>query len=264
MKERQSKKLIIIIIVLLICLLGSISYIIYDKVFIKEQIETKEKPKEKKKNQSVENKVHALTETEQQQILSQIKDYTPSLASYFPIDETHPLSNQDVLNFALVKIGTLRDNIMESDIEKILQTYFGKKHPYQHEDINCFAGDGVLYKYNSAKREYIFQNTHGHGGQGSYAAEIFYIDGTADQNKYTVNVHILYGDYCGGVCGPTLSYYKTREDSMNSQNPILGPYEEPHTITNEEYDTIKENLPITTFIFEKDEDNNYGLKAVKN
>ena len=51
---------------------------------------------------------------------------------------------------------------------------------------------------------------------------------------------------------------------MNSQNPILGPYEEPHTITNEEYDTIKENLPITTFIFEKDEDNNYGLKAVKN
>ena len=72
MKERQSKKLIIIIIVLLICLLGSISYIIYDKVFIKEQIETKEKPKEKKKNQSVENKVHALTETEQQQILSQI------------------------------------------------------------------------------------------------------------------------------------------------------------------------------------------------
>ena len=46
MKERQSKKLIIIIIVLLICLLGSISYIIYDKVFIKEQIETKEKPKE--------------------------------------------------------------------------------------------------------------------------------------------------------------------------------------------------------------------------
>lgn len=264
MKERKNKKLIIIIIVLLICLLGSISYIIYDKFFVKEEIVTKEKSKEENKEQSIENKVRTLTQTEQQQILLQIKDYTQSLASSFPIDETHPLSNQDVLNFALVKIGTLRDNIMESDIEKILQTYFGKNHPYQHEDINCFAGDGILYKYNSAKREYIFQNTHGHGGQGSYTSEIFYIDGTVDQNKYTVNVHILYGDYCGGVCGPTLSYYRTKEDSMNNENPILGPYEEPHIITAEEYDTIKENLPTTTFIFEKDQDNNYGLKVVKN
>lgn len=263
MKERKSKKLIIIIVVLIICLLGSISYIIYDKVFVKEQVEENKKVQETKEKETIENKVRALTEEEQQQILAQIKDYTVSLATSFPIDKDHPLSNQDALNFALVKLGTLRNNIMESDIEKILQTYFGKNHPYKHEDINCFAGDGILYKYNSAKREYIFQDTHGHGGQGSYSAEVFYIDGIVDKNKYTVNVHILYGDYCGGVCGPTLSYYKTKKDSMNSQNPILGPYEEPHAITNEEYDTIKENLPTTTFIFEKDEDNNYGLKVVK-
>ena len=35
------------------------------------------------------------------------------------------------------------------------------------------------------------------------------------------------------------------------------------SVTNEEYESVKANLPITTFTFEKDEDNNYGLKAVE-
>lgn len=262
MKEKNNKKLIVIIIILVVALLGSISYIVYDKLIIQEEVEKKKKVKPEKEQTESEEK-RALTNEEEKQILSQIKDYTQILADSYPINNENPLENQDVLNFALVKIGTLGDNIMESDIEKILQTYFGKNHPYTHEDIDCFAGDGLLYKYNSAKREYIFQNTHGHGGQGSYSAEVFFVDGTVEDNKYTVTVHILYGDYCGGICGPTLSYYKTKEDSMNGENPILGPYEDPHTITSEEYDTIKSSLSTTTFTFEKDKDNNYGLKTVE-
>lgn len=262
MKKENSKKLIAIIIILIIALLGSISYIVYDKVLKEEKIEEKEQEKPKKEqNKSAEKR--ALTNEEQAQILTQIKEYTSILAALYPITEDHPLTNQDVLNFALLKMEDLGKNMMESDIEKILQTYFGTNHPYIHEDIDCFAGDGVLYKYNSAKREYIFQNTHSHGGPGSYFLEVFYIDGTVEENKYTVNVNIVYGDYCGGVCGPSLSYYKNQKDSINRENPILGPYEESHDITNEEYDTIKSSLPVTTFTFEKDEKNNYGLKIVK-
>lgn len=262
MKEKKSRKLIVIIVILAIALLASTSYIIYDKVWKKEE-KTEEKEKTKTDVPKKEEKERILTEEEQTQIENQIKEYTSAFADSYPIDEETPLENQKALNFALVKRGTLGENIMESDIEKILENYFGKDHSYRHEDIDCFIGDGVLYQYNSAKREYIFQDTHGHGGPGTFTAQIYYIDGTVKDNQYTVNVHILYGDYCGGVCGPILSYYKTAEDSMNGENPVLGPYEDYHTITNEEYESVKANLPITTFSFEKDEDNNYGLKAVE-
>ena len=258
----KNRNLVIITIILIICLLGSLSYIIYKKVLNETKIEQKEEAEKLKSEHQSKVESRALTNIEQQQILIQIKDYATALVKLYPIDEQHPITNQEALNFALVKIGTLRNNIMESEIEKILQTYFGKNHSYKHEDINCFAGDGILYKYNSAKREYIFQDTHGHGGQGTYSAEIYYINGMVEDDKYIVNVHILYGDYCGGVCGPTLSYYKTKEDSMNSQNPILGPYEDPHTITDEEYDMIKTSLPTVTFTLKKDNDNNYGLMTV--
>lgn len=261
MKEKKNKKLITIIIILALCLFGSMSYIIYDKVLIQEQKEEKEK-NTLEQEEKPDNNVRDLNEIEKEQILSQIKDYTTSLATSYPIDNEHPLANQSALNFTLVKIGTLRENILESEIEQILQTYFGKNHPYKHENINCLANDGVLYQYDSTKREYTFQNTHGHSGPGSAQSEIYYVTGTVENNKYIVNVHILYGNYCGDICGPTINYYKTIEDSMNGENAILGPYNDSHTITDEEYKKISSTIPTTTFTLEKDIEGNYGLKSV--
>ena len=190
----KNRNLVIITIILIICLLGSLSYIIYKKVLNETKIEQKEEAEKLKSEHQSKVESRALTNIEQQQILIQIKDYATALVKSYPIDEQHPITNQEALNFALVKIGTLRNNIMESEIEKILQTYFGKNHSYKHEDINCFAGDGILYKYNSAKREYIFQDTHGHGGQGTYSAEIYYINGISSLQYLCARLGKSYDD----------------------------------------------------------------------
>lgn len=258
--EKKNKGLIIIIILLLIALLGTAGYIIYDKVVEKEP-QQKEK-KEKKKEEEEEIPQRELTEEEQSTILSQIETYTSTLAGEYPFDEETPLENQQALLFSLIQLGSTGQDFMESDLEKVLQQYFGEDHPYQHENIECFLGDGTLYIYDSAKREYRFQDYHAHGGQGIYPNEVYYLDGNTEGQTYTVNANILYGDYCNSTCGPTTSYYSTATDSRNGTNPILGPYEDSHTITQEEYNSVQETLPITTFIFEKDNAGNYGLKSV--
>ena len=120
----------------------------------------------------------------------------------------------------------------------------------------------MLYRYDSAKREYFFQDIHGHGGAGIYPAEIYYLDGQKKDEVYTVRVNVLYGDYCYGTCGPVTGYYKSAIDSRNGENPVLGGFGDYYEITEKEYQSVKDNLPVTTFTFIRDKDGNYGLESV--
>ena len=257
-KEKNNKGLIVIIIFLVIALVGTSGYIVYDKVIKKEEPikEKKDKPEEK------EPVVREITEAEKTTLLNQINDYTTYFADSYPLSEKSSFNNQDVLYFASMQLENRFSDFMESDLEKVLEKYFGDNHSYVHEDIQCFLGDGVLYQYDSAKREYFFQDIHGHGGAGIYPAEIYYLDGQKKDEVYTVRVNILYGDYCYGTCGPVTGYYKSAIDSRNGENPVLGGFGDYYEITEEEYQSVKDNLPITTFTFIRDKDGNYGLVSV--
>ena len=250
-KKKKSNKGVIVIIILIIALLGISGYIIYDKVINKEEIR-----KEKK-----EPEIKEVTEEEKNTLLEQINVYTPYFADNYPITEKSTLDNQEVLYFASMQLENKFSDFMESDLEKVLEKYFGDNHSYVHEDINCFAGDGILYEYDSAKRTYTYEDMHAHGGAGIYPAEIYYIDGYRKAEKYTVKVNILYGDYCSGTCGPAIEYYKNVEDSIHGENQVLGPFEDYHSLTEEEYQMVKNSLPITSFTFIRDKDGNYGLES---
>ena len=162
-KKEKSNKGVIVIIILIITLFGISGYIIYDQVINKE-----ESRKEKK-----ELEIKEVTKEEKNTLLEQIKVYTPYFADSYPITEKSTLDNQEVLYFASMQLENKFSDFMESDLEKVLEKYFGDNHSYVHEDIQCFLGDGVLYRYDSAKREYFFQDIHGHGGAGIYPAEIY-------------------------------------------------------------------------------------------
>lgn len=253
-KKKKSNKgvIVIVIIILIIALLGITGHIIYDKVINKEEIR-------KEKN---EPEIKEVTEEEKNTLLEQLNVYTPYFADNYPITEKSTLDNQDVLYFASMQLENKFSDFMESDLEKVLEKYFGDNHSYVHEDIQCFLGDGVLYQYDSAKKEYFFQDIHGHGGAGIYPAEIYYLDGQKKDEVYTVRVNILYGDYCYGTCGPVTGYYKSAIDSRNGENPVLGGFGDYYEITEKEYQSVKTDLPVTTFTFIRDKDGNYGLESV--
>ena len=250
-KKKKSNKGVIVIIILIIALLGISGYIIYDKAINKE-----EPGKEKK-----EPEIKEVTEEEKNTLLEQINVYTPYFADSYPITEKSTLDNQEVLYFASMQLENKFSDFMESDLEKVLEKYFGKDHPYVHEDIDCFAGDGVLYKYDSAKRTYEYEDMHAHGGKTIYRSTVFFVEGKSeDDTTYKIQTQILYTTSAGDTVGPRDRYYTSANQEYDDY--ILGPYGEDHEVTEEEYQSIKNKIPITTFTFEKDEDNNYGLKSV--
>ena len=250
-KKEKSNKGVIVIIILIITLFGISGYIIYDQVINKE-----ESRKEKK-----ELEIKEVTKEEKNTLLEQIKVYTPYFADSYPITEKSTLDNQEVLYFASMQLENKFSDFMESDLEKVLEKYFGKDHPYVHEDIDCFAGDGVLYKYDSAKRTYEYEDMHAHGGKTIYRSTVFFVEGKSeDDTTYKIQTQILYTTSAGDTVGPRDRYYTSANQEYDDY--ILGPYGEDHEVTEEEYQSIKNKIPITTFTFEKDEDNNYGLKSV--
>lgn len=257
MKEKRKKNRIVIFVILILLMVFVILsiYIICNQ-YLKNDVG--EQYKEKPENHMEQE----LTKKEEETLLAQIKDYTTIFADSYPFDDNNPLDNQKALSFALVRLGVTGQDFMESDLEKQLEKYFGDGHPYIHEDIECFLQDGVLYRYDSAKREYFFQNIHGHGGYGMYPVEVFYLDGRVEDDIYTVRVNILYGDYCSGTCGPVIEYYKNAEDSIRGEYPVLGPFDDYHEVTEEEYQSIKKELPVMKFTFIKDKNENYGLQSV--
>ena len=263
MNKKKKKNNLFIIIVMLILLIIS-SYIIYDK-FLQSPKDTNiinQKSKENS-NQNQQNSIRKLRKEEQDILLDQIKKYNLSFASSYPFTDSKLLKNQTTLMFALKMTTKTGQDLMESDIEKELQKYFGINHPYVHEDIECPLGDGPLYKYNRAKSMYLYQYVHAHGELGFYPSELYFVSGTVENNKkIKMKVKILYADYCSGTCGPIQGYYPSISEAENKNEYILEPYTDFHNLTEEQYQTIQEKVPNTTFNFEKDKEGNYGLKSV--
>ncbi len=251
----------IVIIILVIALLGTSSYIIYDNVLREDKKEVKEVKKEKDEKEEKEIKTEEISTSEEEILKEQIMDYTRYLADTYPT-KVEEMDNQKVLYFALMKLNKTGEDFMESELEKVLEQFFGTNHPFVHEDIICTIDNEPLYRYDSAKRQYFFQDIHAHGGSGVFMPNIYEIQGEKVDNKYTVKAKILYNDYCGEICSPKMNYYKSVEDSLTGENPVFGPYDMEYEITEEEYNQVKDQIPTTIFTFIKDENNNYGLESV--
>lgn len=257
-EKNKNKGLIVVIIILIIALLGTSSYIVYEKVLVPKSQEKLEKPK-KESEKTPEARV--IKNQEKETLLAQITAYSTYFADNYPL--TQPLPNQKALYFALMELNTKTNDFMESDLEKILEKYFGKDHPYYHEDIKCPIDNEALYIYNSAKRNYTYQDIHWHGGSTIFRPTVFFVDGKVlDEKTYEVKTNILYAPNAGDTTGPRDRYYSKVMFEDTTVNMVLGPYDSDHEITNEEYQSIKNNLPMTIFTFKKDDFGNYGLKSV--
>ena len=153
------------------------------------------------------------------------------------------------------------DEFAQSEMDQAIIELYGSDISYTNEDINCFAKDGVLYENKDSK--YIFSGTHGHGGQGSYRYKSYFVEALKDESKGTIDISkkIIYGGYCGDICGPSSNFYK--EASMNAQGlyPQNGEYGESSDY-DKAYNEFKDQLPITKFHFEKNSKGYYGLKSI--
>lgn len=271
MKERTIRVgQVIWIVVLSLLLIGNVFYIAYDKFYLGRQ-EKKQREVVSKKDTTLQKKakeeqvIRPLSLAEEKLLLSQIEYYNMYLSTSYPIDDIKQLENEKKLLFAyaMLKDRHGQKEFMQGELKKQIDAYFGRDSQIVYEDILCDHKDGVLYRYNEATKVFQAEGVHGHEGMEAYASTSFFVSGTVlNEEEYEVVVQIIYHRYCGGTCGPLLTYYKNAEDARNGKDPIIT-REEEKELTENDYLKVKEKLDKIVFKFQKDRSGNYGLVSVK-
>ncbi len=264
MKEKkEGRGKIVVIVLLTLLLIGNCSYIAYDHFFASAKKEAKEEKKTtKKKEKEVEKRDLSLAE--EKILLDQIKEYNLYLADLYPIQDIKKTENQTKLLFAYYHLEEKnKEEVMQGDIQKIVNSYFGEDNGVSYESIQCPIDGKDLYQYDQTTRIYTYVDDHQHSGSGFYNTHNYFIDGSVyNEEEFVINVHVIYEEYCKSECGPSSNYYKTAKDAFDLENAIIEK-EEEEEFSDGDYEKVKSQLPTTTYTFIKDKDGNYGLRKVE-
>ena len=204
-------------------------------------------------------------------LLSMIDDYNLYFAVDYPIKKVSEIENQELIQFA-IKMYDKQNNssiydkpIEDKLLDEIISEYFGNQVKINHEDYRCLTDNDVLFKYENNK--YSYNEDHlGHGVSVLSDIKTYYIDDSVNDNEITINTHILYGQF-SGFDMPS-NYYKSYDDSFNEENEVAKVECEKNDSADlykcdaVDYESIKEELPVTSFKFIKN-GNNYELKSVE-
>lgn len=242
-KKTPGKTVAIVFLTIMVLLLASyIGYTKYQEITMEEEKE-------------VENIVEEeLTYSEVMDLLSKIEDYNENFSKYYPISDFRKLDNQEKLNFGiymLTKYENTHNYYKIEDMKTVYKENFSDNLKVLYEDISCRNKDGVLYSLSNGT--YTLDNTHEHGTE-SIDIDTFYVESSKLDDIYQITVHILYSNYCTGICPNTTACYSTYQDAVSSTNKVLD--------SKKEYSDYKNTLKKTTFTFVKKYDS-YLLKSVK-
>lgn len=274
MKKELSKKtlgkgIITLISTLSVAVVGLSGYIVYDKFFSKN---TKAPVKEKAKTENKKTSTRKLNESEISELMTKIKTYNKYISSNYPIKNISDFSKDKLFDFS-IKIminednSTDGDNISADKLDEIITKYFGNSIKLEHKDILCSNDNEILYNYNKENKTYSINYNHpGHGG-GAIGRDGYehYIEGSiSNETDIVISTKNLYSGYCSDICGPIDSYYKNFEDSVSGENPVIKKdnVNDDYLVTENDYDSIKDSIPITTYKFIKDKNGNYYLVSV--
>ena len=268
-KNKKSKGLVIVIIILGLTVLGLVGYITYDKLSekdsnpkTKEENKVKETKKEVKKDNTRE-----LTDDEKVRFQDIVTNVNKYFSKYYPI--TNPqtiIANDELLTFALVRIGYSNETFTGDEVVKIIKTYFGNSVSVTNKDIICGIDNEPFYTYNATTNTYKKSSySHGHDGIGFMESEYFFESGSVkDDKEFTINAKILYAGYRSGTWGPTSEYFGNYEDARTGKNALYKSDNEDEDInlTDDLYQSIKDKFPTTTYKFEKNSEGYYDLLSV--
>lgn len=244
-KVRKSTGKTVAIVILVLLLLGALSYIGYEKYL--EIMENKNNVEEKAREEMYYSEV--------EQMMNQIDMYNHVFKSIYPMKDLNNIDNQLKLQFgvySLKETEKIKNYYKIDDMKEMYNNYFMNGFKAIYENIECPSKDGDLYILNNDTKTYIIDDSHGHG-TSTMDTNTYYVSSKIDNNKYVINTHILYSNYCNDTCNPNGGYYKTYNECIKGDNPVA--------YSEQEYKSVAEELPITTFTFIK-EKSNYKLQSV--
>ena len=173
--KKSHKGLIVLVILLILVILGLVGYICYDKGLIFQKQEDVSSDVEKEDTKKVSS-------SELEEIRGIVQELSNNFAKYYPLSDLSKIDNQELLLFAIRKIG-LNEEIKKDEIESEIEKYFGDSIKVKHEDIDCpsksDSHDEELYFYEDGVYK-MNENHGGHGGPGFISAAPFYVSSEKD------------------------------------------------------------------------------------
>ena len=277
-KPKKSKAGLIVIILLLLVLAGfAVWYFVLGGNGSKKEEPKNEPEQQNTKPEVKEDTIVNLTEND-------IKDYDTIFRYFIRIKdtkdvlETKDFSNQQILfsTHAINETTLAGKDFSAEDLKKAIQKLYGDVS-YTDEDIKCTICGQTWYKYDETTKSYKYTpEVYGHGGEGGLRFEYYFDNGTRNETKGTmeINLKVVYGDYQGDISGPNLNLYLNAKDAREKKNGVneeakedpntgnINGYDKPEDY-KAVYDEHKDEIPVTTFYFEKDSSGYYGLKKVE-
>lgn len=243
----------------LVCICTGVGFLIGTKMNGKENTGNKTEEKE------VKNLVTELTEADVQEYESIIKLFNEYFSTKYPL-KVENLTNQEVLYSAMLEVlpkdeygyRNYSTTFAENDLGNMITKIYGADFKYTNEDILCRVNDGVLFQYND--NQYSFNGVHGHDGCFTIVSNNF-IDAKSANDTIEIRFKNIYGGTVCGTYGPIETFYKDALSKEPIYTQTTDDYEKRIGF-DEVYELKKDEIPITTFVFQKDSVGNYGLKEI--
>ena len=259
-KEKvKNKKIIVAICIALvaICIVVLVCYCM--GVFSKDN-----KAVENTNNVEVlEENIEELTGEEEINVIDIVNNLSVYLGDSFPIQSVDEIDNQKLLLYGYFNSDKSSSTISKDDMENIIHSLLGNDYVVKHENIICPDDHKVLYYYQDG----IYSPSTEHGGHSAKSVHVFakIIHSEIKNDVLEAQFKIIYSNICNGTCLLT-KYYKSYSDSKGAINPILqgdSNSDNPSVIlTDELFETIQDQVPVTTFRFKKVGDQ-YSLLSVQ-
>lgn len=254
-KRGIGKKILIIIIFLFVLVLGGIY--IYDNMFFKQ-------------NDPIKSEENEADEEDLDEVASVLigkldKYYVDHYDSKERVDFSKLSDNDKMLGaYAYNMFINNSLNLSKSIVDDYYNNLFGVKLT-SYPDLNCWAGDGALFKYNSITNQYETVGDHSHGGFPSLHSVVMKYNNIENNgDDYIITVTKVYGPSQGnGIESPENAFYAdfgyitkldeldmfTRNDSNGNRAPadLSG----AKNYYEQNYDQFKNYKPQYEYTFSK-------------
>ena len=207
-----------------------------------------------------EKKTIELTKEDLEKYKKIISFFNENFSTKYPL-KTESLTNQEILYGAMREVwfkGEKGSEFSAIDLHNMITKMYGADLKYIDEDISCEKNDGVLFKYNDGK--YQFYGQHGHAGCQVVSENYFQEAETINNTLEIKTKNIYVGEICS-TYGPVSFFYKDalRQQLLYNQSDRAV---EDYISFDKVYELKKDEIPITTYIFQKDVEGNYALKEI--
>ncbi len=205
-----------------------------------------------------EDEIISLTKEEVSYYDFIIDHFNKNFSATYPL-KVKDLTNQDILRvgFELGNIGYSTQSFSATSLHDSIAKVFGSDVDYTDEDIQCLYHNPLETFFSYDSGIYTLVGNHNHCICIILAKRYFI---SAEKEKDIIRIkekNIYYGTACGTSGGETqfYKYAPNKELFYEASSPEEVDFDKM-------YDEYKNELPLITYIFQKDSKGNYGLKEI--